>query len=177
LLAADAERRKLEHAFHDGVQQHLVALAVKLQLVNAESAEANALLDELRSDVQQALDEAAQLAQRIYPSMLDAGGLAVALRAVVATAGAPVSVDVDAGGRYPSEVLCTVYFLCLEALEQGLKRISVREDDGILAFDIVAGGGAKLDRLRDRVEALGGNFAVSSEGRGVRVSGGLPIAR
>ena len=69
-------------------------------------------------DVQQALDETALLAQRIYPPLLEAGGLAAALRSAAVTAGVPASVDVAAGSNYPPEVARTVYMCWLEALEQ-----------------------------------------------------------
>ena len=178
VLAADAERRRLERRFHDGVQQHLVALAVKLQLLQADPAGSSALVDELRNDVQQALDDASQLAQEIYPTLLDAGGLAVALRAVAASGGAPVSIEVDAGGRYPPEVACTAYFVCLAALERGATRIAVRQDDGVLALEVLTDDAAAFEPLGDRVDALGGRFAISAEAGGsVRVSCALPIAR
>src|SRR6266508_5642563 len=79
VLAADADRRRIERDLHEGVQQHLVALAVNLQiaatLTDADPAAAKALLQEMGADVQQAVDETAQLAQRIYPQLLQAGGL------------------------------------------------------------------------------------------------------
>ena len=172
MLAADAERRRLERRFHDGLQQHLVALAVKLQLLEQDPA--STLVDELRRDVQQALDEAAQLAQRIYPTVLDTGGLAVALRAVAASVGTPVSLKADAGGRYPPEVACTAYFLCLEAVERGATRITVREDDGVLLVEVFTDDATAFERFRDRVDALGGRLDA---GDGTRVSCALPIAR
>jgi len=80
MLAADADRSRIERALHDGVQQHLVALAVNLQLAgrlsDSDPPAAKTLLDEIARDVQQALDEAAQLAQWIYPPLLEADGLA-----------------------------------------------------------------------------------------------------
>ena len=86
------------------MQQHLVALAVNLQLadlaVDADPAAAKTLLAELARDVQQALDETAQLAQRIYPPLLEAGGLAAALRAAAASAG----VRASARGRSGNEL-------------------------------------------------------------------------
>ena len=84
VLCADADRRAIELDLHAGVQQHLVALAVEVQLA-AQAAEADpaavgALLEELAREVQHALDETALLAERIYPATLGAGGLAVLLR-------------------------------------------------------------------------------------------------
>ena len=139
-------------------------------------------------DVQQALDETAQLAQRIYPPLLEAGGLAAALRSAAASAGVPASVEVTAGAsatrpRSPR----TVYLCCLEALEHAARRRGRRDHGatrtrGRSSFEVVAdarcGSDAELDRLRDRVEALGGRLTIGPEpGGGARVSGSLPLSR
>jgi signal transduction histidine kinase len=173
VLAADADRRELERELHDGVQQHLVALAVNLQLAigltDADPAGAKALLEEMGRDVQQALEEAAQLAQRIHPPLLETGGLAAALRAAASSAGVTASVEVSASASYPPEVVTTVYLCWLEALRAppaGRLTIAVRDADGALAFEI--GCSALSDGLRDRVEALGGELV--SSGTGVSVS-------
>ena len=122
MLAADADRRGIERELHDGPQQQLVALAVNLQharrLVDADPAAAGALLEEMRRDVQEALDEARVLAHRIYPPLLEAGGLGAALRSAAASAGYPTRVQVAAGVAYPPEVAGAVYFCCVEALER-----------------------------------------------------------
>jgi signal transduction histidine kinase len=182
VLAADAARRRLERDLHDGVQQHLVALAVDLQ-VAAQSAEGNpaetgARLVELGRDVQQALDAAAQLAARIYPPLLAAGGLAAALRAAALSAGIRVSVEVAPGAGYPPELAATVYLCCLVALERveagAQATVTVREEDEALAFEVVgAGADAALEQLRDRVEALGGRLTSPPEPG--RVAGSLPL--
>src|ERR687897_3708562 len=94
VVAADVDRRKIERELHEGVQQHLIAFAVNLQLLgqlsDSDSPAAKALLEEIGRDVQQALDETAQLAQRIYPPLLEAGGVAVGPPAAGAGAGIPV---------------------------------------------------------------------------------------
>jgi len=196
VLAADADRRRIERELHEGVQQHLVALAVNLQLASqladSDPAAAKALLEEIGRDVQQALDETAQLAQRIYPPLLEAGGLASALRLAAVSAGIPVSVEVAVGASYPPEVAGTVYLCCLEALEHAgawaRVTVTVRDEEGALAFEVIGDGvrsaaaaarsAAGLDRLRDRVEALGGRLTVRSEpGRDTHVSGSLPLSR
>jgi signal transduction histidine kinase len=188
VLSADAERSRIEHELHGGLQQHLVALATKLELARgtAESdpAVTKALLEELAHEVQQALDEAAQLALRIHPGLLEAYGLAVALRAATASAGIAASVEVAASPSAPPELATTVYLCWLDALDnagpEGRTEISVREEDGAIVFDVAGGarsdGGVAL--LRDRVEALGGRLTVESEpGRVFRVSGSLPLPR
>jgi signal transduction histidine kinase len=196
ILAADADRRRLERELHEGVQQHLVALAVNLQLAgrlaDTDLAAAKALLDEMGRNVQQALDEAAKLAQRIYPPLLETGGLAAALRLASMRAGIPASVEVAAGASYPPEVAGTVYFCCVEALERagaGARvTVDVRDEEGALTFEVVGDGAgsaaaaprsdAGLEWMRDRVEALGGRLAIRSEpGGGTHVSGSLPLSR
>jgi signal transduction histidine kinase len=187
-LAADAERRVIERNLHNGVQQHLVALAVNLQLtgrlVGTDPAAAQTLLDEMGLHVQQALDETAQLAQRIYPPLLEAGGLAVALRSAAASVGIPASVEVAAGGRYPHELAAAVYWCWLEALEHASAdeqaTISVREAEGALAFEVTMESDhthAHPESLRDRVEAVGGRLTIrSGPGWSTHVSGAIPLS-
>jgi signal transduction histidine kinase len=195
VVAADADRRRIERDLHEIVRQQLVALAVNLQRtgssVDADPTAAKELLEEMTCDVQQALDETAQLAEWVYPALLNARGLAAALRSAVAGAGIRASVDVQPGANYPPEVAARVYLCCLEALEQvgaGIPvTVTVREAEGALRFEVVenvarstavAGSDAALDRLRDRVEALGGRLTIRSErGRGTRVFGWLPLLR
>ena len=186
--AADAERRSLERDLHEGVQQDLIALAVNLQLaarlVDADPPAAKALLAEMSRDVQQALDETARLAQRIYPPLLETGGLAAALRSAAAGAGIRVALDVPASAGYPPEVAGAIYWSCLDAFEHAgagaRAAVTVREEEGAVAFEVVedgSGSAAGLERLRDRVEALGGRLAIRAEpGRGTRVSGSLPLS-
>jgi signal transduction histidine kinase len=197
VLAADDELCRIERALHEGVQQHLIALAVNLQLAGRladdDPTEVGPLLEVLAGDVQQAAAEAAQLAERIYPPLLEAGGLAAALRTVAVRPGSSVSVEVAADVRYPSEVSRTVYLFCLEAFagaDPGAPppKVTVRGDEEAVVFEVVedsarsrtdsAGSDDWINGLRDRVEALGGRLTVMSEpGLGVRVSGSLPVSR
>jgi signal transduction histidine kinase len=195
VLAAAADRRGIERDLHDGVQQHLVALAVNLQLAaqaaDAGPAATKALLEEMARDVQQALDEAAQLAERIYPLLVEGGGLAVALRSAAAGVGLPVLIGVAAGVSYPPEAAATVYLCCRMAFERAgpgaQATVRVGEEEGALAFEVVADGAhagaaegdadSGLAELRDRVEALGGRLTIRSEpGRRIWVSGTVPLS-
>ena len=185
VLAGDADRSAIEGDLHDSVQQHLVALAVKLQLAgplaDADPAAAKALLEEMGRDVQQALDEAARLAQRIHAQLSAADGLAVALRSAAVSEDIPASVDVRVDSTYGPEILRTVYLCWLEALEQarGNERATatVREENGALTFEFAGKWSPRLDGLRDRVEALGGRLtAESDDERGPYVSGSLPVS-
>jgi signal transduction histidine kinase len=194
VVAADADRRKIERDLHDGLQQRLVALAVDVErarlLVDTDPAAATALLDELAHDTEQALDEAAKLAQRIYPPLLEQGGLVMALRAAALSAGVRMRIGVAAASRYPPEIAGAVYFCLLEVLEcagAGTQaEITMRDEESALSFEIVAdrsGSSADeaitgLEGLRDRVEALGGQLTIWSErGDGIRVAGSFPLKR
>ena len=125
VAAGDAERRKLERNLHDGAQQHLVAMAVKLRLardaVHDDPDDALALLDELGSDVKDAVAELRALAHGIFPPLLVSGGLAEALPSAAARAALPVELHVDVATRPSPEIEAAVYFCVLEALQNAGK--------------------------------------------------------
>jgi len=198
VTAADAERRRIERNLHDGAQQHLAALAVQLRLATTladhDIDKAKALLDELHQQVQETSQELRSLAHGIYPPLLMDQGLAVALSAAARRSTLPATVEIDSLGRYPTEVEATVYFCCLEALQNAGKHagegatvtIRVGEDAGGLAFEVVDDGagfnsqrrglGAGFLNMSDRLGALGGSLHVeSAPGLGTRVAGALPL--
>ena len=194
VLAADADRRRIEGDLHDGPQQHLVALAANLELarrlVDDDPDGAKALLDEMGRDVRQALDETGKLAHRIYPPLLAAGGLAAALRAAAVSVGVPTRIEVAKGTDYPPEAAGAVYFSSLDVLENAgdgaRATVTVQDEEGALVFEILeegpgpaAVGSEELRRrLRDRVEALGGRLTIRSDAAGgARLSGSLPLPR
>jgi signal transduction histidine kinase len=184
VLASDAERRAIERSLHDGLQQQLVGLAADLELASmslATDPDATArLLEDSRSDLRRALEEARALAHRIYPP-LDAGGLAAALRFAAASADVPTRIDVEPAISVPSEIVAAVYFCCLDLLgrvEGTGASIAIRERDGGVVFEVVADGevDAEGSPIRDRVEALGGSLDVRS-GPPTVVSGFVPVSR
>ncbi len=178
VLAADDERRAIERELHDRVQQNLVALAVNLQLASqaleTDPSAAKALLEQLGRDVQHAVDDAAQLAQEIYPPLLHAGGLGAALRAAAVGAGVRASIDVPSGATYPLEIAATVYWCCLATLESADTEatVTLRDENDSVSFEVDFDGSLSAratERLRDRVEALGGELTVEPG----RVAGSL----
>ena len=198
--AGDAERRRIERDLHDGAQQQLVALSVNLrlarELTGSDPAAAAALMVQLEGDVEAALEELRELAHGIYPPFLVERGLAEALSVVAARA--PLAVRLEAGGieRYPAPVEVTVYFCCVEALQNAGKHagdaasatMRVREREGGLVFEVSDDGvgfdpaatthGAGLTNMTDRLGAIGGRLRIeSSPGRGVRVAGTIPLER
>jgi len=195
--AGDAERRKLERNLHDGAQQHLVAMAVKLRLardaVEDDPADAAELLDELRSDLQTAIQELRALAHGIFPPLLVSGGLAEALPAAAQRSALPTTVDVLARGRYGDDREAAVYFCVLEALQNAGKHagdgakahVLVDEADGALRFEVTDDGrgfdqsavmGHGFVNMADRLGAMGGSVTVrSAPGEGTTISGTLPL--
>jgi len=196
VAAQDEERRRLERNLHDGAQQNLVALKVKLGLaemfVEKDPARAKQTLAELKVDTDEALETLRDLARGIYPPLLADRGLVAALESQARKATVPVQVDADGVGRYPQEVEAAVYFCVLEALQNVQKyaaaqRAVVKLDgsEGGLTFEVTDDGqgfdgasvkrGAGLTNMTDRIDALGGRLEVSSTPeRGTRVHGTLP---
>jgi signal transduction histidine kinase len=199
VAAADAERRRIERDLHDGAQQHLLALAVRLrtarELAITDPPRAQALLEELTGEVRTALEDVRDLARGIYPPLLAARGLREGLREATLRLPVPARIEADAIGRYPPEVEATVYFCCVEALQNVGKHagggaratVTVREEPDGLMFEVADDGagfdsrtrrsGAGLTNMGDRLGALGGRLSVASTpGRGTRVIGALPLA-
>jgi signal transduction histidine kinase len=197
--AGDAQRRSIERDLHDGAQQHLVALAVNVrlarQLAEKDPEQAQAMLDQIGTDLQEAVQELRNLAHGIYPPLLADRGLAEALSAAASRAALPTDVSADGVGRYDQPVEAAVYFCCLEALQNAGKHagdgahamVTVREDEGALLFE-VADDGAGFDvgsgaprghgfvNMADRLGAIGGSISVeSAPGKGTRIAGRIPL--
>jgi signal transduction histidine kinase len=194
--AQDEERRKIERNLHDGAQQQLVALTVKVRLatsmIGKDEAAERRLLDEVQSDTGEALETLRDLARGIYPPLLADQGLRAALLAQIRKAAMPTTLEADGIGRYPREVEVAVYFCCLEALQNvakyaGASRAVIRlmpeedrlrfevTDDGV-GFDPGSTGyGTGLQGMADRLEAVGGTLALrSTPAEGTTVVGRLP---
>jgi signal transduction histidine kinase len=196
VAAQDEARRRLERDLHDGAQQNLVSLRMKLGLAAGVALEKpdslEPLLQEMQSELGDALDSLRNLARGVYPPLLEAEGLKAALRARARQV--PISIDVQCGSeRYPRELEGAFYFCCSEALQNLTKhsratRGSVRVwcEDGRLCFEVRDNGrgldsaraksGGGLQNIRDRLDVLGGVVDVSSTpGVGARVAGWVPL--
>jgi len=197
VTAQDEERRRLERNLHDGAQQDLVAMAIRLNLAAAtvESVtEAREVFGELKAETTAALENLRDLARGIYPPLLADLGLAAALRSQAAKSALPVTVQAGDLGRFPQDTEAAVYFCCLEALQNTAKyaaacqaTVALRAGDGTLTFTVSDDGagfdagntplGAGLRNMSDRLAALGGRLDVSSTpGAGTTITGSLPIA-
>ncbi len=197
VAAQDAERRRLERNIHDGAQQQLVALAVKVRLARQLGAKdpvkANDLLEQTEREVTEALEDLRDLARGIYPPLLADRGLVVALSAQARKGPIPVEFEGHDIARYPQEVEAAVYFCCLEALQNVTKyarasRALVRlvcegddltftvEDDGAGFDPSSTGYGTGLQGMADRLSALGGELEVRSvPGARTTITGHLPV--
>ena len=198
VAAQDEERRQLERNIHDGAQQHLVALAVKLRLAKAtlakDPARAREMLVALRDQVDDALDTLKSLALGVYPPLLEDQGIAVALAAQYTRSGMPVRMNADRIGRYPIEIEAAVYFCVLEALQNAAKYadasridVSLAEHSGVVTFEVRDdgggfdaegdSGGTGLHGMRDRLAVFGGDATITSApGAGTTVRGRVPTS-
>ena len=197
--AQDEERRRLERNLHDGAQQQLVALAVKLrlaeQVAERDPAKVKELLAGLQSDAGDALENLRDLARGIYPPLLADKGLVAALESQARKSTIAIAIEADGVGRYPQEAEAAVYFSCLEALQNVAKyasasraTISLSDGDGRLRFAVKDDGvgfdqsetsyGTGLQGIADRLAALDGMAEVTSvPGGGTTVSGSVPVSR
>jgi signal transduction histidine kinase len=197
VTAQDTRARKLERDIHDGAQQQLVALSVKLglteQLFARDPEKARTILAELKGDATDALETLRDLARGIFPPLLADKGLTAALESQAGKAAVPTIVESDEVGRFSPEVEAAVYFCTLEALQNVAKYsnasgASVRlaapnghltfqvQDDGVGFDSGSAGRGTGLQGMADRLEALGGSLEIRSVvGEGTTVLGRIPI--
>ncbi|MFY9615742.1 MAG: histidine kinase [Candidatus Dormiibacterota bacterium] len=197
VAAQDDERRRLERNLHDGAQQNLVAIKVKLGLAEMLSSKdpeaARDLISNLKADTDEALETLRDLARGIYPPLLADRGLVAALESQARKATVPVTVDGNGVGRYPQEIEAAVYFCVLESLQNVQKyagattaAVKLFDTGGQLRFDVYDDGtgfdhtsavkGAGLTNMDDRLDSLGGDLTITSEaGRFTQVSGSIPL--
>lgn len=197
LTAEQDTRQKIERDLHDGAQQRLVALRMKVGLaattLEGRDPAGAETLHELEHEIDATIDEIRSLASGIYPPLLARAGLGDALRAAALAAALPTTVSANRIGRYATEVETTVYFSCSEALQNAAKHagsatlvtISVWEnralhfevrDDGI-GFDVpTTPWGKGLTNLSDRLAAVGGTIRLeSTPGQGTVLGGSIPL--
>ena len=197
VAAGDAERERIAQDLHDGVQQRLSALRVRLGLAVDRFAErgeteASAVLQGFGDDVELVIDELRDLAHGIYPALLTSLGLAAALRSAGVRSGRAVTVQARGVRRCRPEVETAVYFSCLAALDNAAKHaggvpvsVDLSDTGDALDFTVCDTGagfdpaktqvGAGIANMRDRIANVGGTLAVdSAPARGTRVHGSVP---
>ncbi len=195
--AQGLERRRLERELHEGAEQYIVALKVKLgvasQLAKRQGAAAlENLLAGLTDEAQAALDDVRALAKGIYPPVLESDGLGAAVSALAASTPVDVQVSKDGVGRYPIDVEAAVYFDISEAITNAVKHaeapilVDLDESQGVLRFSVRDSGpgfrldayeaGSGLENMVDRMGAVGGQLTIdSAPGSYTEVSGSVPV--
>jgi signal transduction histidine kinase len=196
--AQDQERRRIERNIHDGAQQQLVAMSVKLRLLGElteqDPERARSLAADLQAESTDALENLRDLARGIYPPLLADKGLAQALESQARKSSIAVTVESDGVGRYPQDIEAALYFCCLEALQNIAKyaeasgaTVRLSDGAGTLTFEVTDDGrgfdpvstgyGTGLQGMADRLDALGGSLDVRSEpGRGTTITGSVPAS-
>jgi signal transduction histidine kinase len=191
------ERRKIERDLHDGVQQQVLGLRLKLDLaaeaMELDPEEGERMLTAVGRQMDTVLDAVRSLARGIYPAVLHERGLPEAIRSAARAAAVPASVRASKVARYPEQIEVAVYFSCLEALQNAAKHAGARaavtitlwERDGRIIFEVRDDGrgfdpesmerGRGLTTMRDRLEAVGGSLMfISTPRKGTRIRGEAP---
>jgi len=199
LAAADAARRALERDLDSGPLQQLVALKVKLGPTRKRAEQLGAeksakLLVQIEQDAGDAIQAVRDFAGGIYPPLLEAEGLAVAIAQQAHKTALPLSVHSDGIGRYERDTEAAVYFTIMEALQNTAKyaeassvAVQLTDGDGRLRFEVRDDGlgfdptsadkGAGLDGMADRLDTVGGEVRIqSSPGAGTVVVGSVPVS-
>lgn len=198
---AGAERKRIERDLHDGAQQRLIALRMKLsvaeRLLDQNPRRAAELIGELGSDVEAAIADLRALARGVVPPLLVERGLAGALREAAQRAAIPVRTEIAEVGRCADAIESAVYFCCLEALQNAAKHagpgatagLTLRRVGDVLDFRIADDGagaatarqaatGQGLANMRGRIEAVGGQLDIRDlPERGFEVIGTVAAAR
>jgi signal transduction histidine kinase len=193
--AADIERARIEHDLHDGAQQRLIALRIKLsiaeELMESDPVAGIAQIGGLGPEVEEALEELRALAGGVYPAVLTERGIEAALRSLAHRM--PLAMHVAAVGvtRHPIQIESAVYFVCVEALQNAMKHaptatgvwLRLAERSGTLRFEVRDDGpgftpeGAPqrgFRNMHDRIEAIGGELTIeATPGHGTRVAGSI----
>ena len=177
VTAQDEERRKLERNLHDGAQQQLVALTVKLglleRLVERDPSQAKEIAGQLQGDATDALEELRDLARGIYPPLLADKGLVAALESQARKSVVPVAIEADGIGRYAREAEAAVYFSCLEALQNVAKYASASR--AVIALRRRRAAAVRGERRRGRVRSV--DVVAGDRAAGDRGSAGGPGRR
>jgi signal transduction histidine kinase/ketosteroid isomerase-like protein len=193
VAASDEVRRRIERDLHDGAQQRLLALTLRLRSAAAphENDEFGAEVKAVAADLVAVIDELRETSLGIHPAILSTGGLGRALRALARRSAIPVDLDVRISGRLPEPIEVGAYYVVSEMLTNAAKHahasavavdaelsdgtVCVRvRDDGVGGADPRRGSG--LVGLKDRIEALGGRFSIHSPaGGGTTVTCQLPV--
>lgn len=189
--AVNDERRRIERALHDGVQQRLVMLGMVLGRARrtTDPDRAEELLHQAHEEAQQALLDLREVAWRVYPVALDAGGLQGALEALAERSTVAVRLRCSLPVWVGAATETVAYFVVSEAMTNAIKHANASQIDVhvliadnamvVRVTDDGMGGaapdGGGLSGLARRVAAADGKFTVESPAGGpTRIEAELP---
>ena len=194
--AGDVERSRIERDLHDGAQQRLLALGMRLRLLATRTAgdpDVHAAVTDLSGEVDATIEELRELAHGIYPPVLEASGLAEALAAVVRRSPLDVAADLDDVGRHEPGIESALYFTALEALSNAAKyapdatvTLALGDGDDVLRLTVSDDGpgfvigeterSLGLLSMNDRTAAIGGTLTIESRpGSGTTIAAAVPV--
>jgi signal transduction histidine kinase len=191
VAAGDEARRRLERNLHDGTQQRLLALRLDVQRIRAGLGDQGCELEEVEREIAAIVDEVREVSRGLHPAQLSRGGLDLALNTLARRSPIPVALEVELPERPPRPIETAIYYVVSEALTNAAKhsgasalKVGVSSRDGVVHATIADDGdggataadGSGITGLADRVEALGGRFALDSpRGRGTTIAIELPL--
>ncbi|SHF15120.1 sensor histidine kinase [Streptoalloteichus hindustanus] len=182
--AFEAERRRIERDLHDGAQERLVSLTLRLGLARLDlppGSTAHRNVVDAHEQAKQLMAELRELVRGIHPRVLTDRGLPAALGELADRSPVRVAVRADLPDRLPTHVEATAYFVVSEALANVAKHsgatevvVTARRDGGLLTVEVADDGrggadperGSGLTGLADRVAVIDGRMFLSSPAGG-----------
>lgn len=197
LVAQQEERQRMARDLHDGMQQQLVVLAVKIKQLAASEEPPNPLvLEHLAAEAEEAAFALQDLGRGIFSTVLGDQGVAAALRTSASRLPMQVRLDVSPEleeRRFSPEIEGTLYFVTMEAMANAQKHapqsqltIALREGPGEVLLEVSDNGpgfdpaqgriGVGMQNMADRVNAVGGSWSlVTAPGKGVKLLARIPL--
>ena len=197
LDASDRERLRVQRDLHDSAQQRLISVRIRLGLLAsaAASADERERLEQLGQELDDALADIRSVTRAGSPELLARFGVPSCLRSAASTSPVPVRIEAVGFGRLDPQIEQSVYYCCLEALQNVIKhagpnavaRIRLRRTSDTVTFEVEDSGrgfdparvarGEGLTNLTDRLAVMRGRLSIDSRpGMGTRIFGEIPIA-
>jgi len=197
LDASDRERLRVQRDLHDSAQQRLISVRIHLGLLAsaAASADERERLEQLGQELDDALVDIRSVTRAGSPELLARFGVPSCLRSAASTSPVPVRIEAVGFGRLDPQIEQSVYYCCLEALQNVIKhagpnavaRIRLRRASDNVTFEVEDSGrgfdparvarGEGLTNLTDRLAVMRGRLSIDSRpGMGTRIFGEIPIA-
>ncbi|MBX3001843.1 MAG: GAF domain-containing sensor histidine kinase [Caldilineaceae bacterium] len=200
VTAREEERRRLRRDLHDGLGPQLAALRLNVDAIHnhlhRDAARSEVLLLEVKAQIATAIADIRRTVYGLRPPTLDQLGLVSAIREHVRTLGAQNDLQIRVVGpetlpALPAAIEVAAYHVVVESITNVVKHarashcyvgICLSGDLHLVVSDDGAGlpdhrrAGVGLASMRERVDELGGAFAISSPpGQGTRVEVSLPL--